>query len=182
MDNVIDLIGVEHRNLARVLNTLQIITDRLESDPHPGDVDRLFDICQYVRVFPDKVHHPKEEQYIFGPLRDIAPEHRELLDKVQDQHDQCAELTGQLYRAVRGFDNGNVSAAELRRITANYLKFQFDHMRIEEREVLPLAESLLGASMWASASQAFFKHGDPMFGDNIESGFAALRERIVHAA
>ena len=181
MNSVTDRIRTEHRDLARVLMVLESLSGRLQSGLNDGDIDRLFDICQYVRVYPDKIHHPKEEQYVFRPLRELAPAHHELLERVQDQHQRCAELTAQLYGAVQGFDKGEVPATELYHLIKAYLVFQYEHMQVEEQEILPLAEAVLDSDIWAGANRAFSLHGDPLFGENIEAGFAALRDRIVHA-
>jgi len=182
MADVVSMIEAEHRNLGRVLKALQAIVGRMDSDPHPGDMDRLFDICHYVRVFPDKIHHPKEDHYIFGPLGIEAPEHHELLESVHDQHAQCASQTDGLYEAVKGYDAGKIPAEELRQAVQRYVSFQYEHMRLEEGEVLPLARKLLDPDVLDSAGRAFASHGDPLFGQNLEAGFEALRDRIVAAA
>ena len=182
MTNAVAIIETEHRNLARVLKTLEAIVDRLESDPRPGDVDRLFDICHYVRVFPDAIHHPKEDHYIFGPLRSEVPDRHEVLDSVHEQHARCAEHTRRLHDAVTGYDAGRVSLQALREVVSAYVAFQYEHMRLEESEILPLARKHLDPEILGGAGRAFASHGDPLFGENLESGFEALRERIVAAA
>lgn len=182
MSDVKTTIEHEHRNLARVLAVLESIVTRLASTPEPDDVDRLFDICQYARVFPDKIHHPKEEQYILNPLRTAAPDQHPLLDRIQAQHEQCSELTERLYDAVRGYDTGRVCAADLASLAREYIEFQYDHMRTEERQLLPLALERLAPETLSAAGQSFARHGDPLFGDNLETAFATLHHRIVQAS
>jgi hemerythrin-like domain-containing protein len=181
MANAVSIIEAEHRNLAQVLKTLEAIADRLQSDPSPADVDRLFDICHYVRVFPDTIHHPKEDRYIFGPLREAVPEHQELLDSVHEQHARCAEHTRRLAQAVKDYDAGRLDAPALQEVVRSYLAFQFEHMRLEEAHVLPMALKFLDPDRLDSAGRAFASHGDPLFGKNLETGFEALRERITAA-
>ncbi len=179
MQQVARQIEAEHRNMARVLKALEAIAERADARPQADDVDRLFDICQYVRVFPDAIHHPKEDRYIFDALRTEAPEHHELLDKVQHQHQVCTDHTERLYQTVRAYAENNVNAATLKEVVQDYLRFQFEHMRLEEREVLPLAEKLLDAQALDGAGRAFASHGDPLFGENLEAGFKALHDRIT---
>jgi hemerythrin-like domain-containing protein len=181
MDDVVKTIEAEHRNLARVLKTLEAIVDRIDTDRHPGDMDRLYDICHYVRVFPDRIHHPKEDRYVFGPLRTEAPEHHEVLDRVHAQHEACAGHTARLQEAVKDFDQGRIQAEALRQVVKAYLSFQYEHMRLEEGEILPLARKFLDREALAGAGRAFASHGDPLFGANLEAGFQALRERITAA-
>jgi len=179
MQQVARQIEAEHRNMARVLKALEANADRAGSEPKADDIDRLFDICQYVRVFPDAIHHPKEDQYVFDPLRTHAPEHHELLDKVQHQHQACSDHTERLYHTVQSYAERNADASTLKEVVQDYLRFQFEHMRLEEREVLPLAEKLLDPQALAGAGRAFASHGDPLFGENLEAGFKALHDRIT---
>lgn len=181
MEQVARQIETEHRNMARVLKALEAIAGRAESAPKRGDVDRLFDICHYVRVFPDAIHHPKEDRYVFGPLRTEIPEHHELLDKVQHQHQACNDHTERLYRTVQAYADSKATADMLKEVVQDYLQFQFEHMRLEEREVLPLAEKFLDAQILEGAGRAFASHGDPLFGENLEAGFKALHDRIVES-
>lgn len=179
MEQVARQIETEHRNLARVLKSLEAIAERAGSAQRDDDIDRLFDICQYVRVFPDAIHHPKEDRYVFGPLRTEVPEHHELLDKVQGQHEACTEHTERLYLTVQAYAEGKATPETLKQVVRDYLHFQFEHMRLEEREVLPLAEKFLDPKILTGASRAFASHGDPLFGENLEAGFKALHDRIV---
>ena len=52
-------------------------------------------------------------------------------------------------------------------------------MRNEEEHVLPIAENVLQDEDWAAMRNAFSRHADPMFGENVRAGFEALRNRIV---
>ena len=179
MEPVIERIEAEHRNMAKVLKVLEQLVERAQDKPRKDDVDRLFDICHYLRVFPDAIHHPKEDHHIFDPLRTEVPEHYELLAKVQSQHQACARHTERLYETLKGYADGHVSADALREVAGDYLKFQFEHMRLEESEVLPLAARFLDKTSLSSATRAFAAHGDPLFGENLEAGFNALYQRIV---
>ena len=179
MEQIARKIEAEHRNMARVLKSLEEIAERAQSAPKSDDVDRLFDICHYVRVFPDAIHHPKEDRYVFEPLRTEAPEHHELLDKVQGQHRACNDHTERLYLTVQAYADKGATATTLQEVVQDYLRFQYEHMRLEEREVLPLAEKFLDKETLAGAGRAFASHGDPLFGENLETGFKALYDRIV---
>lgn len=180
MESVSDRIKAEHRDIAKVLKTLEAVVERLQETRDAGDVQRLFDICHYLRVFPDAVHHPQEDACLFGPLRERAPEHVDLLDAVNEQHAECGAMTNELFAAAKSFEAGHIPAAALKAVTARYLSFQFEHMRLEETEILPLAEEFLEPEVWGRAGEAFSGHADPLFGANLEAGFKALHGRIVN--
>ena len=181
MPSAIDHILAQHRDMARVLKTLEAIADGPLDERREADIARLHDICHYLRVFPDKVHHPAEERYVFGPLRAAAHEHAAVLARVQDEHERCESLTTALHESVTAFERGEADVQTLRAAVREYLDFQFDHMRREENEVLPVAEELLDARARGAAAAAFAAHADPMFGENLAAGFDALRQRIVSA-
>ena len=70
----------------------------------------------------------------------------------------------------------------LRKAAADrFIAFQRDHMGLEEREVLPLAKEKLRPEDWAHVERAFESNSDPLFGENLASGFQALYQRITQA-
>jgi len=63
-----------------------------------------------------------------------------------------------------------------------YAAFHWDHMRAEEKEILPLAEKHLSAGDWEAIDAAFLGHTDPMLGINVGAQFDTLFSRIVNLA
>ena len=178
MASATDIIFAQHRDIAQVLKALEAIIDGPLEQRRSDDMAQLFDICHYLRVFPDKLHHPDEDRYVFGPLRAAAPEHAHLLDDIEREHGRCEALTTRLHELLQAFEKGDATANALRDAVRQYLTFQFEHMRKEERDVLPLVDELLDADQHAAAASAFSQHADPLFSANLRSGFEALRRRI----
>jgi branched-chain amino acid transport system ATP-binding protein len=178
MAGATDIILSQHRDLARVLKALETIIDGPLEEKRSADMAQLFDICHYIRVFPDKLHHPAEDRYVFGPLRAASPEHAGLVDAIESEHRRCDALTGQLHEVIDAFDKGNATADAVREVARAYLSFQFDHMRKEERDLLPLVDDVLDESQREAASSEFARHADPLFSSNLRTGFDALRRRI----
>jgi branched-chain amino acid transport system ATP-binding protein len=131
-------------------------------------------------VFPDKLHHPKEEEYLFQALRRRKPDSVALLDELEMQHVEGGRLIAELERALKDYDRNYPDGLEvLRKATQTYVDAQREHIAREEREVLPLARKYLKKEDWGDISRAFARNSDPMFGENIETGFQALFERIT---
>ncbi len=63
----------------------------------------------------------------------------------------------------------------------HYVDFYLGHMALEEREILPLAESVLTDEDWADLDEAFGANRDPLTGCEPEPDYAALFTRIVNA-
>jgi hemerythrin-like domain-containing protein len=62
-----------------------------------------------------------------------------------------------------------------------YVDFYFEHMTLEEKQVLPLAERVLTAEDWAELDAAFAANRDPLTGHEPEDEYRALFSRIVNA-
>ncbi|HMN79472.1 MAG TPA: hemerythrin domain-containing protein, partial [Burkholderiaceae bacterium] len=84
------LIKDEHRSLAAVVHALQFLAGRMQKGDQP-DSALLGAIAHYLLQFPEKLHHPAEERYLFDPLRARTGEAREVLDKLTAEHAAGAE-------------------------------------------------------------------------------------------
>jgi branched-chain amino acid transport system ATP-binding protein len=176
----VEALKTEHRNLGQVLNCLSDEIKRIRGLDEKPDLDLLFSIVYYIRVFPDRYHHPKEDEYLFTRLRQRTHEADQVLDELEREHAQFERLLKTLEQALRDYDQRYPNGLnELERQVEEYLEFQRQHMRKEEEHVLPIAEKALRDEDWAAMNNAFFRHDDPMFGENVRTGFEALRNRIV---
>lgn len=178
MASVTEHITAEHRDIARVLKLLESIAYGPIDERREEDLAAMYDIVHYLRVYADALHHPYEEHYVFGPLRSAAPEHAVLLDALRDEHERAEAFTQRLSEALSEFAQGHSDEDVLRFAVRNYLAFQFDHMRREEEEVLPLLTGALDEETRRSAERAFAANSDPLFGSNIKAGFETLRRKI----
>ena len=182
MPKGLELIRAEHRALDRVLSVLEREVAGLAEAGTGADLDLVAAAIYYVRVFPDRYHHPKEEQLLFSALRRACPESADLLARLESQHEEGAQRTAALERALRKVDAGAADGlADLKAEAADFIAFQRAHMGLEEREVLPLAERRLRPEDWQHVERAFERNSDPLFGENLASGFQALYRRITAA-
>ena len=62
MSDPIETIKTEHRDLDPVLEALEDSVAGLAAAGMKPDLDLLYSTLYYIRVFPDKLHHPKEEE------------------------------------------------------------------------------------------------------------------------
>jgi len=176
----VDALKTEHRNLGQVLNCLSDEVERIRGLDEKPDLDLLFSIVYYIRVFPDRYHHPKEDEYLFKRLRRRTNEADRVLGELEREHAHFERLLKTLEQALRDYDQRYPNGlGELARQVEEYLEIQWQHMRKEEEQVLPIAEKALRDEDWAAMNNAFLHHDDPMFGENVRTGFEALRHRIV---
>lgn len=177
MTSAIDIIHRDHVNIARVLEVLEESISEAGGKP---DFELLERIVYYMRVFPDRFHHPKEEKFLFPALRTKDPSAGPVLDELAHQHAEGERLLDVLAERVHAAEAGPPERmAELRQAVDTYVAFQRSHMSTEETEILPRAREHLADSEWRDINRAFAADHDPLFGDNLETGFRALLAKIT---
>jgi nucleotide-binding universal stress UspA family protein/hemerythrin-like domain-containing protein len=177
------IIGDEHRSIAAVIHGLEFLVREARERRTPPPFGLLHAMLYYVREFPQKLHHPKEETYLFRKLRQRTSELDEVLGELERQHvegDRCVdELAQSLARyeadPADGFD---AFAAAVERFSST----QLDHMRLETKLILPAARRLLTDDDWTEIGRAFSENGDPRFSIDNDEEFRALFARILNLA
>lgn len=183
MTNAIDIIHRDHMNFDKVLKVLQDTALALSQGGGRATLaklDLLYSIVYYIRTFPDRVHHPKEEKELFPLLLKRRPDAVALIARLQAQHAEGEARVAALSDAVDKLEKSPEDGkAQLQAAAEAYVTFQREHIGLEERELLPMARAALTAADWSSVDRAFGHDSDPMFGDNLETGFRTLFERIT---
>jgi hemerythrin-like domain-containing protein len=173
----------EHRSLSAVLHGMLYLVHEIRDHRAKPDFGVFGAMIYYIDAFPERLHHPKEDAYLFRVLRIRHPEARPLLDRLEKEHWTGAHKIRDLEQALARYQHGG--AAEFPSFAAAveaYAAFHWSHMRAEEDEVMPLAEKHLTAEDWKAIDEAFLGHADPMLGAGAGAQYAALFTRIVNLA
>jgi len=142
----------------------------------------LRSMLRYIDEYPEKLHHPKEDEHLFARLVARAPETRRLVDELQAEHEEGARLVRELERALVFLEEGwPAGAREFLAAADAYAEFHWKHMRKEERELLPLAQRHLTAGDWKAIDAAFAANADPI-AEVQEHNFEKLFSRIANLA
>jgi hemerythrin-like domain-containing protein len=182
MRDSLQIIRAEHRSISAVLHALK----QLANDAEDSAVEPRFEVFRamlyYIDQFPERLHHPKEDQYLFALLAARAPQTRGLVEELRAEHVMGAKLIRDLEQTVVGLEVGWADGAHAFRAAVDaYATFHWNHMRKEEQELLPLAERFLTAEDWREIDAAFAGNNDPI-ADLREEDFARLFSRIVSLA
>jgi hemerythrin-like domain-containing protein len=173
----------EHRTLAAVLHGMLHIVREAGNRATEADFRVLEAMVYYIDTFPERFHHPKEDRYLFRLLRQRSPQAAALVDRLGSEHCAGAEKVRSLEQALARFHAGGESEfSDFRAAAEAYVRFHLDHMRAEERELLPLAEKHLTAADWNEIDAAFEGHSDPLLGVAAGERYDALFSRIVALA
>jgi len=181
--DALQIIQSEHRSLNAVLHCLDSVVAAAEETGAAPDFMLLDAIVDYIDRFPDRVHHPKEDKYLFPALARRRPALRPVLEALRAEHRRCAALTAELRAALdfyrRAPEQGLTAFIAAVR---GYVDFQRAHLQREEREVIPIARQALAPDDRAALDRAFAANVDPLFGGKPEAEFEALFTRIVNLA
>lgn len=159
----IRIIQSEHLALAAVMYGMLHVVRGVRFGGAEPDFDVLDAMVTYIGEFPEKFHHPKEEMHLFKLLRERNPDCAPLLDRLVREHRVGSDRVTQLAETLRRYEReGSKQFGAFASAAAAYAAFHFDHVRAEEFEVIPLAESFLTSDDWRNVDEAFAANADPI--------------------
>jgi hemerythrin-like domain-containing protein len=183
MHEAVRIIEDEHRSIAAVLHGLTFLAHDIRDRGATPDHRVLHAMLDYIVAFPEKLHHPKEDRYLFARLRERDPGAVPLIEKLQAEHVRGNELIKRLQNELVAYvQQGPGKAKDFARAVDQYADFHWAHMRCEESELLPRAEKALTEADWQAIAAAFKENDDPLFGIKPKEEFEQLFHRVVQLA
>ena len=181
MNKSIDIIHDEHRALAAMLSGLRTLVNAYESGRLTPDFDLLAAMIRYIDEVPERVHHPKEDQYLFAKLRLRSSEALPFIEELEADHRQGEKRIALLRAALDTYRISSTDGlAGFKLALTVYLEQEWHHMNTEEHHIFPLARKYLTVEDWAEIDEAFLANGNPWAGPAGE--YAALFSKIVNSA
>src|SRR5688500_15445229 len=182
MKDAISVLKSEHRSISAVLHGLKQLAKDAQNAAVRPDFRVFRAMLHYLDQYPERLHHPKEDEHLFARLLLRAPEAEKLIDDLQGEHLRGAALIRELERALLLFDDGwPAGGREFKAAVDDYAEFHWKHMRKEEEQLLPIAERRLQAEDWKAIDAAFCANTDPIAGVR-ERDFERLFTRIANLA
>ena len=177
-----DIIRREHAAVAAVLRSILPTIEQAGEEPSERFFDVLRAMLFYIDEFPEQRHHPKESNLLFPRLAAAAPELMPVIERLEHDHLQGEAKVRELQHLLLAWELiGESRRADFVAAVTGYVRFYLEHMRTEERQLLPAAERLLPASAWAEIDRAFSQDGDPLAGAPRDPAYDRLFTRIVLA-
>ncbi len=174
---ILEELRQDHRNIAMMLDLLERETSRFYDGGEP-DYELLHDIMQYMTVYPDTVHHPKEDR-IYAELKAVRPDLSVGFARITVDHRSIAEQGIMLRDEFASIDSGTM----VRRKTIvgdalRYVNMLRSHMQWEELDLFHRIEEMIaeGHTIFDEANSA--QIADPVFGAEVEQQFGRLVQSI----
>jgi len=167
----------DHRNMALMLNILERQSNRIYEGKEP-DYELLHDIMHYMTVYPDTVHHPKEDR-IYAELKAARPDLSTGFERITMDHRHIAELSVKLRDDIAAIVAG--SPVKRKAVVADALRYVNTlrgHMQWEELDLFRRIDAMIREGHEQLESANFPHRGDPLFGDDVEQNFGRLAASI----
>jgi hemerythrin-like domain-containing protein len=183
MPIALNIIRDEHRSIAAVLHGMKELVFRIRERGAKIDPRVFRAMLYYLDTFSERMHHPKEDQYLFAPLRRLGAGADELIAELEREHAQGENALRRVEQClIRYEEGGEKEFPEFAREIERFVEGYWDHMSKEEERVFPLAEKLFTRSDWEAIDKAFLANADPLANDRNERDFRKLFSRIVSLA
>jgi hemerythrin-like domain-containing protein len=176
----LQIIRDEHTAVAAVLRSLTLMIER-----GPGnEPERYFDVLRamlfYIDEFPERMHHPKESDLLFPKLARSAPELMPVIRRLESDHLKGEGKVRELQHLLLAWELlGETRRSTFTLAAQEYVRFYLDHMQLEEDQLLPAAQRVLGEADWAELNAAFAHQRDPLAGGERDPAYERLFTRIV---
>lgn len=183
MDQATRILRGEHRAISAVLHGLQRLA-RIAGEGRLVPDFRVFvAMIYYIDTFPERLHHPKEEVFLFDRVQSRTRAADAIIGELRAEHVLGAQLIRGIEQALVRFEAGAPAGAQqFASAVDGYAQFHWDHMRKEEDQLLPLAVSHLKAEDWREIASAFAANPDPIGDAGEKEDYDALFARLVTLA
>ena len=182
MKESIGILKSEHRSISAVLLGLKHLAEMAQDARVRPEFQVFRSMLRYIDEYPERLHHPKEDEHLFARLAKRLPAAGKLIDGLKAEHVLGARLVRELERKLVFFEEGwPEGAPEVLGAVDAYADFHWKHMRKEEVELLPLAEKHLTEDDWRAIDRAFQANEDPI-ARIAERDFQTLFSRIAALA
>ncbi len=167
----------DHKNMSLLLNLLEVESNRLFDGIDP-DFELLYDIMHYMTVYPDAVHHPKEDR-IYAELMAVRPDLSAGFDRITVDHRHIAELGVRLRDDVASVKSGGgVPRNSVVADTLRYVNTLRGHIQWEELDLFRRIEDMIAGGHEFFEVATFLQTPDPVFGAEVEAQFSRLFDSV----
>lgn len=180
MSQLLAALWNEHRSIAAVLHALLYLVNDKRTGGRALDTKGIRAILYYLDVFPERVHHPKEERFLFAALRQKTSEVDPVLDALQHEHDAGEGAIRSLEQLLLRYEQGGEDEfGAFAAATERYAKGYHEHMRTEEEVVMKVARTVFTESDWRELRAEWASHSNPLAGIDGHSVNDRMIARIV---
>ena len=171
----------DHRNMTVVLDLLDDLVVQMDAGKDP-DFELFDEIMRYMTVYPDAVHHPKEDR-LYAELKAVRPDLSTGFERITMDHRHIAELSLKLRDDIASINAG--SPVRRKAVVADALRYVNTlrgHMQWEELDLFRRVDEMIRMGHDVIKSENLVHTADPVFGPEVEENFGRLVECVREEA
>mgnify|MGYP001819756596 FL=1 len=171
----------DHKNMALMINLLERESNRIYAGEEP-DYELLHDVMHYMTVYPDAVHHPKEDR-LYAELKAFRPDLSTGFERITMDHRHIAELSMKLRDDIAAINAG--SPIKRNAVVADALRYVNTlrgHMQWEELDLFRRVDEMIRMGHDVFDTANLVHQADPVFGPEVEENFGRLVDSIREEA
>ena len=183
MPKALTIIRDEHRTISAILHGMEYLVQGIRARRKQVDPRVFHAMLYYLDTFSERMHHPKEDKYLFKAMRERSAEADALIADLEEDHARGEESLRKLAQSlIRYEEGGEQEFPAFEREVENFVRNYRDHMRKEEDLLFPLAQKVLTIVDWAMIDIAFGENRDPLAVGRDTRDFDKFFDRIVELA
>jgi hemerythrin-like domain-containing protein len=183
MARVLRILRDEHRSIAAILQGMSYLLKEIQERGAKVDLNVFWAMLYYLDTFSERMHHPKENEYLFKRVRARTHAADQVIEDLESEHARGAEALKRLEQCLARYQEGGAKEfPAFAREVERFVRAYWEHMSKEEEQVLPEAERVLSSADWEAIDQAFEQNRDPLAAERESRDFKRLFARIVQLA
>lgn len=169
MESIVKLLE-EHRLIEKGLDVLEsILSQKI-------DKNKLEDMLKFLKVFIDKCHHGKEENFLFPRLEERGLNLRAgPIAVMLSEHEQMRNMIAQIEKEV---EKPESDEEKVKRIAEDYVQALRMHKLKEESVLFKIAEQILDENDDKELSELFEKFEEEEIGKGVHEKFHKMIEEL----
>ena len=173
--NPTEELKAEHEGILRMMDILQAVVGKMGSlKEFPGG--HINQIMEFLKVFVDKCHHGKEEEFLFPALEKAGiPKEGGPIGVMLEEHQRGREIIGKMSASL---DNINAKSA-FSEAAESYIELLRQHIDKENNVLFPMADQRLSQKRQDQMSEEFEQLERERIGEGRHEAFHKLLEDLA---
>jgi hemerythrin-like domain-containing protein len=165
----------EHRAILIALDVIEKMVERVQSDSSM-DYKDIEDMIGFLKVFADKCHHGKEEEFLFPALEKAGVKKENgPIGVMLAQHKQGREFIGQMQKSI---EHRTIQKQAFVNAASSYVTLLRMHIEKEDTKLFPMSDTLLSAPIQQRLLQDFETLEKNVIGEGRHEELHVLLEKF----
>jgi hemerythrin-like domain-containing protein len=128
---------------------MRLFVRQIETTGKAPDLKVFCAMLLYISEYPEKVHYPKEDRFLFARLNQRSSAAVALIAELELQHAQGEALVHGLEHALLRYEFlGDSAFPDFAKLVDSYAEFYFRYMKLEEDLILSAANESFSTDDW----------------------------------